>query len=184
MPAQNVTTFQFEVDKSIRNITKDGAPWFAAVDVCRALGLSDERSSIRSLDNDEKGWHTISTLGGEQTITIVSESGLYALFLGSRSARKPDSQAHKFRRWVTSDLLPAVRKTGRYESPTAVPRIVIEDAPSAIANATLHLENVPAYASMVTLVRDAWNIRRDIRRLNKTRNKEQLRESNRLHLVR
>ena len=93
----------------LRTIVKDGEPWFVAADVCRALELGTTAKAIERLDTDEKGMNSIHTLGGNQNMTIVSESGLYSLVLGSR---KP--QAHAFKRWVTHDVIPSIRKTGAY----------------------------------------------------------------------
>lgn len=87
-----------------------GDPWFVAADVCAALHLPDTHKAVARLDDDEKGRNSIPTPGGEQDMTIVNEPGLYSLVLGSR---KPE--AKRFKRWVTHEVLPAIRKTGRYE---------------------------------------------------------------------
>lgn len=85
-------------------------PWFVAKDVCDALTLENSRKATASLDDDEKGVSPIVTPSGTQQMTIVNESGLYNLIFQSR---KPEAKA--FRKWVTSEVLPAIRKTGRYE---------------------------------------------------------------------
>lgn len=90
-------------------VDDDGAYWFVAKDVAEALGYGNIRSTLSLLDTDEKGVHTVDTLGGTQTMTTVSESGLYSLILRSR---KPE--AKPFRRWVTSEVLPSLRKRGKY----------------------------------------------------------------------
>lgn len=89
---------------------KDGEPWFVAKDVCDALTLENSRKATASLDDDEKGVSPIVTPSGTQQMTIVSESGLYNLIFQSRKA-----EAKAFRKWVTSEVLPSLRKTGRYE---------------------------------------------------------------------
>ena len=89
--------------------TLAGEPWFVAADVCRALEIGDSRTATARLDADEKGAVLIRTLGGEQKVTIISESGLYALVL---SSRKPEAKA--FKRWITHEVIPAIRKTGGY----------------------------------------------------------------------
>lgn len=94
---------------TIRSCMKDGQPWFVAADVCKALNLPDTHKAVERLDLDEKGRNSIPTPGGSQTMTIVSEPGLYALVLGSR---KPEAKA--FRRWITHEVIPAIRKTGGY----------------------------------------------------------------------
>jgi prophage antirepressor-like protein len=113
----NATTtpavFQFNTHQ-VRTVVKDGEPWFIASDVCATLGYRDAATGARCLDDDEKGTHNVCTLGGEQKLTVISESGLYALVLRSR---KPE--ARKFAKWVTSEVLPAIRKTGKFDAKTA-----------------------------------------------------------------
>ena len=87
----------------------NGETWFVAKDVCDRLGLTNSRKALQSLDNDEKGVTTGYTLGGNQAMGIVNESGLYSLVFQSR---KPG--AKKFRKWVTMEVLPSIRKTGSY----------------------------------------------------------------------
>ena len=99
------TIFTYE-NTNVRTVTtEDGEPLFAAKDVCAILGLSNPRTSLALLDEDEKGVHTMDTPGGKQELTTVNESGLYSLILRSR---KPEAKA--FRRWVTSEVLPSIRK--------------------------------------------------------------------------
>ena len=89
-----------------------GEPWFVAKDVCDALGFGNSRSSLALLDEDEKGVHSMDTLGGNQTMTTVSEAGLYSLILRSRKA-----EAKQFKRWITHEVLPTIRKHGGYLTP-------------------------------------------------------------------
>ncbi|CAM4178301.1 BRO family protein [Comamonas aquatilis] len=104
-----ITPFNFGAH-AVRVITRDNQPWFAAVDVCNALGYRNSRKAVADhLDDDERGVTTSDTLGGNQQLTIISESGLYALVLRSR---KPE--ARKFAKWVTSEVLPSIRQTGGY----------------------------------------------------------------------
>ena len=105
-------TVKIYKNSPIRIVTKDGEPWFVAKDVCKVLEITKVDSAIRNLDADEKGAHTVSTPGGNQEMTIVSEAGLYSLILRSR---KPEAKA--FKRWVTHEVLPSIRKTGAYLSP-------------------------------------------------------------------
>ena len=93
----------------IRTTVKDGAPLFVAADVCRALEISKYRDAVSRLDEDERGSFEVDTPGGTQKMTAVTESGLYSLVLGSR---KPEAKA--FKRWITHDVIPAIRKTGGY----------------------------------------------------------------------
>ena len=90
-------------------LDEQGNPWFVAKDVCKVLQIRNSRDACSVLDEDEKGVGKGDTLGGTQEVTLISESGLYTLILRSN---KPN--AKKFRKWVTSDVLPALRQTGRY----------------------------------------------------------------------
>lgn len=111
---QEAKVFTFnENNKPIRVELVDGEPWFVAKDVCDALTLENSRKATASLDDDEKGVSPIVTPSGTQQMTIVNESGLYNLIFQSR---KPE--AKKFRKWVTGEVLPSIRKTGRYEAAT------------------------------------------------------------------
>ena len=107
-----VTPQAFEFgSRPVRTVMRDGEPWFVAADVCAVLEHSNSRKAVGALDDDEKGVTIGYTRGGVQQMTIVNESGLYSLVFASR---KP--QAKAFRRWVTADVLPAIRRTGRYEA--------------------------------------------------------------------
>ena len=106
-------TFFFR-GQNVRTVIKDGEPWFVAKDVCEALGIEKYRDAVAALDPDERVSTNMDTLGGKQSMTAVSESGLYALVFKSR---KPEAKA--FRKWVTSEVLPALRKTGHYAMPKA-----------------------------------------------------------------
>jgi len=100
--------FDFE-EQAVRIEMREGAPWFVAADVCRVLEISNPRNVVARLDDDEKGVHTVDTLGGPQEMTIINESGLYSLILTSR---KP--AAKRFKKWVTAEVLPTLRRTGAY----------------------------------------------------------------------
>lgn len=109
-----IIPFDFETN-AVRVVMIDDAPWFVAVDVCRVLEHSNIRQAIsRWLDNDEKGVTSGDTLGGKQEMNIVSESGLYALILRSNTPA-----AKKFRKWVTAEVLPAIRRNGAYHAPSS-----------------------------------------------------------------
>lgn len=116
----NLSVFNFEQNSQIRIIMIDNNPWFVAKDICEALGLANHRDAISKLDNDEKGVALTDTLGGQQELSIINESGMYALVMRSRDAMKEGTPQHKFRKWVTSEVLPAIRKTGKYEAPKPI----------------------------------------------------------------
>lgn len=108
--------FDFE-GQQVRVVTDaQGEPWFVAADVLSTLTL--DRKALERLDADEKGVSSIHTLGGDQEMTIVNEPGLYGLVLGSR---KPE--AKRFKRWVTHEVLPAIRKTGTYSVSSVPPAL-------------------------------------------------------------
>jgi prophage antirepressor-like protein len=109
MPERKIKPFLFEGEITVRVIDRDGAPWFVATDVCRALGILNAADTVRGLDEDEKGIDTTDTLGGHQEAVVISESGLYSLIFKSR---KPN--AVRFRKWVTTEVLPTLRRTGSY----------------------------------------------------------------------
>lgn len=105
----------------LRHIWRDEEPWFIVADVCRCLGLGKPNDVTKYLDDDEKGTISSRTPGGTQEISIVSEAGLYSLILRSR---KPD--AKKFKRWITHEVLPAIRKHGMYATEDIVNRIMAD----------------------------------------------------------
>ncbi|MEY2340928.1 Bro-N domain-containing protein [Acidithiobacillus sp. IBUN Pt1247-S3] len=113
LQASTPVVFQFH-SLEVRTLERDGQIWFVASDVAQALGYREAERLTRWLDDDEKGTHIVGTLGGDQTVTILSESGLYHALLKSR---RPE--AKPFRRWVTQEVLPAIRQQGGYVAPQA-----------------------------------------------------------------
>ncbi|MEG9884806.1 MAG: Bro-N domain-containing protein [Hyphomicrobiales bacterium] len=101
-----ITPFQFE-DYPVRVIEKDGEPWFVAADVCAVLGIQNPSMAVRRLDEDEVTLYQIE--GSHRPTNIVNESGLYSLVL-----RSDKPQAKRFKKWVTAEVLPTIRKTGQY----------------------------------------------------------------------
>lgn len=111
-----LSVFNFDTH-AVRTLTRDGDPWFVAADVCEVLTIGNNRDAVARLDDDEKadvGITDISSNGTAQgrSVTIINESGLYSLILTSR---KPE--AKRFKKWVTSEVLPSIRKTGGYTPP-------------------------------------------------------------------
>ncbi len=114
-----IVPFLFESEHLVRTVERGGDPWVVLADVCRVLGISNSRDAASRLDDDEKATLTrcanTDSIDGcdadarAQTITVINESGLYALIFRSR---KP--VAKRFRKWVTGEVLPAIRKTGGY----------------------------------------------------------------------
>jgi len=99
-------------DALIRVIERDGDPWWVAGDVAKVLGYREAYHMVRMLDDDEAAPHIVGTLGGQQEMITISESGLYHAVLKSR---RPDAKV--FRKWVTAEVLPAIRKRGSYHLP-------------------------------------------------------------------
>ena len=103
-----VKLWQYE-SHDVRTIEKDGEPWWVLSDVCKVLELSSPHKIADRLDEDEKGRNLIPTHGGNQEMTVINESGLYNVIL-----RSDKPQAKPFRKWVTSEVLPSIRKHGAY----------------------------------------------------------------------
>ena len=99
-------------DNPVRIIEKDGEPWFVAKDVAAILGYRDAYTLVRRLDEDERGTRKVCTPSAEQEMTVINEAGLYSAILGSN---KPEAKA--FKRWVTHEVLPSIRKNGAYLAP-------------------------------------------------------------------
>lgn len=115
-----VQIFQNQQFGSVRTIECNGEPWFVAADVCRALGLDQVSNTIKRLDDDEKALISIKGISrGNDSVSIVNEPGLYSLVLGSR---KPEARA--FKRWVTHEIIPTIRKHGMYATPEMAERML------------------------------------------------------------
>lgn len=109
----DITPFAYG-DQQVRVVTRDGEPWFVAADIAKTLGYRIAPDMVRSLDEDEKGTQIVRTPGGRQQMTIISEAGLYSAIVRSRV-----EGAKAFKRWVTHDVLPSIRKRGDLVSPPA-----------------------------------------------------------------
>lgn len=153
--SSELVPFQFPATgQPVRTVTVDGQPWFVAGDVCAVLALGNPYSSLALLDDDEKGLHIVETPGGPQRVTIVNEPGLYSLILRSR---KPEAKA--FKRWITHDVLPAIRQTGSYAvAPNfEVPR-TLPEALRAYAAEVEAREAAEQRAAELEGPAEAWNV--------------------------
>lgn len=103
----------------VRALEIENEPWFVAVDVCTNIGLSNTTESVKALDEDEKGTLRISEGGPE--VNIITEAGLYSLVIRSN---KPEAKL--FKRWVTHEVLPSIRKTGSYSIQKQIPKTFAE----------------------------------------------------------
>lgn len=108
MNMPSLIPFSFE-GQAVRVTDQGGEPQFVLPDVCKVLGIRNSRDAAARLDDDEKGVVITDTLGGPQEMTVINESGLWSLVLTSR---KPE--AKRFKKWITSEVIPAIRKTGGY----------------------------------------------------------------------
>lgn len=107
-----ILPFQFDTQE-VRTLLIDDQPWFFAIDVCNALELRDTNKALIGLDDDEKREHEQYSGSGRKPV-LINESGLYSLILRSRKA-----EAKRFKKWVTAEVLPAIRQHGRYDIATA-----------------------------------------------------------------
>lgn len=108
----DLKTFEKAEFGSVRVVIRESEPWFVAKDVCDCLELGNSRDAVSGLDDDEKGVAIIDTLGGPQEMTVISEPGLYSLILRSR---KPEAKV--FKRWITHEVIPSIRRHGGYLTP-------------------------------------------------------------------
>lgn len=113
--------FKNEQFGEVRTIAKDGEPWFVANDICKVLGHTNSRVAVASLDEDEKGVSKVYTLGGEQQMTVVNEAGMYQLVIRSNL---PAAKA--FKRWITHEVIPTIRRHGAYATETTIESIIAD----------------------------------------------------------
>lgn len=120
-----IKTFTKDGIGEIRTKIIDNEPWFVAKDICNILEIVKSRDVVSRLEDDEKGVYTIDTLGGKQETWFINESGLYNLIFTSR---KPE--AKQFKKWITSEVIPSIRKTGMYATDEILdnPDLLIEIA--------------------------------------------------------
>lgn len=113
MNPNEIIPFNYE-GNTVRTVETNGETWFVAADVAKILGYRDAFNMTRRLDDDEKGTRSVSTPGGEQHLAIINEAGLYTAIIGSKV-----EGAKAFKRWVTHEVLPAIRTKGGYLTPEA-----------------------------------------------------------------
>jgi len=115
-------------NNSVRAFEESGIAWFVASDISKALGYAQAKDMTRMLDEDEKGRRLVPTMSGSQEMVTINESGMYHALIKSR---KPE--AKPFRKWVTGEVLPAIRKTGSYTLPTTLTPAQKRDIQEAVA---------------------------------------------------
>lgn len=130
-----IVPFTYE-DNSIRVVEKDGDPWFVAKDVCDFFGVTNRNRVMQNIADEDKGGTRLSTPGGDQTLTTINESGLYSLLfaLNPNNARGLSEEernakyerVHNFKRWVTHEVLPAIRRHGMYATPDTIEKMLAD----------------------------------------------------------
>lgn len=153
---KNLSTFVSDQFGAVRTLTIDGEPWFVAADVCRALSIGNNRQALSYLDEDEKGVIISDTLGGKQKLNTVNEPGLYSLVLRSR---KPEAKA--FKRWITHEVIPAIRKTGAY-AVSGTPMMTAEQAAVLLESMHAFVQNQSEFLACASKVLDAMNAFTDV----------------------
>ena len=141
--SNSIKIFENNQFGQIRSIEKDGEPWFVAVDVCQALDIQNTSDAIKRLDDDERA---MFNLGRQGKANMVNEYGLYNLILASRK-----TEAKEFKRWITHEVIPSIRKTGSY-TVTAPDAIDYKKLPSTNHAASILMRSYKmAGANMVSL---------------------------------
>lgn len=161
MQNKNLSTFLNDQFGSVRTLTIDGEPWFVAVDVCRALDIANPRDAVKRLEDDERMTVDLTDChskqrGGAQKLNAINEPGLYSLVLASR---KPEAKA--FKRWITHEVIPAIRKTGAYAVP-GTPMMTAEQAAVLLESMHAFVQNQGEFLACASKVLDAMNAFTDV----------------------
>lgn len=148
----DLTTFTNPEFGQVRTVEIDGTPWLVGKDVAVALGYKEPTKAVRDkVDPEDRGMSKMDTPSGEQEMLIINESGLYSLILSSKMPK-----AKAFKRWVTSEVLPAIREHGAYESVKAKQHIEQLEATNTRLNAAIQ-----AVSSAKAELADVINLRND-----------------------
>ncbi len=127
----DIVPFMFK-DNAVRTVERDGDPWFVGRDVCRVLDIAKVEQALGRLENDERGTYTIGTPGGDQSMIVISEPGVYRLVFSSRKA-----EAEEFKRWLAHEVLPQIRKTGKFAPVEPASPALWDDQAVALLNIKL-----------------------------------------------
>ena len=140
--------FSYE-GKEVRTVQRDGEPWWVAKDVCDVFGETNRNRAMQALDADEKGYTQMTTPGGVQNASIVSEAGLYALLFSMQPSKargvsdthiaQREDALRKFKRWVTHEVLPSIRKHGAYMTPNKLEEVLLD--PDTLIRLATDLKN-------------------------------------------
>lgn len=161
MENKNLSTFVSDQFGSVRTLTIDGEPWFVAADVCRALDIANPRDAVKRLEDDERMTVDLTDghskqRGGAQKLNAINEPGLYSLVLASR---KPEAKA--FKRWITHEVIPAIRKTGAYAVP-GTPMMTAEQAAVLLESMHAFMQNQSEFLVCASKVLDAMDAFTDV----------------------
>lgn len=152
-PEAAITTYNFNGSTPVR-VVKDesGEPWFVAKDVCDALELGNPSQAVSSLDEEERSLISNEAVRNNGPVVVVDEGGLYTLTLRCRDAVKPGTLAYKFRKWVTHEVLPAIRRDGGYvhAAPDDPPEVIMAKA-LKVADATMKRQKEQLEAARATI---------------------------------
>lgn len=153
-PTQRVQMFMFDTVHVRVLRAEDDEPLFVAADVARALGYRDAANMVRRLDGDDRGTRSVSTPGGDQDMTVITEAGLYTAILASQV-----DGARRFKRWVTHEVLPEIRRTGRYSQLPAQPATLPSKKELAqwVVEAETRAELAEAKVAELEPPASAWN---------------------------
>lgn len=143
-------------DQPVRTLVVDGEPWFVAADVARILGYREAYDMTRRLDSEDKGPRSVRTPGGDQQMTVISEPGLYVAVLGSQV-----DGARMFKRWITHEVLPTLRRTGTYTTAETTQQLALPqtyaEALRALADTHEAKELAQARAAELEPAAAAWD---------------------------
>lgn len=142
-----VESFRFGTH-GLRALLIDGEPWFVGADVAAVLGYDRTSNMSRMLDDDEKGTHIVSTPGGDQEMLTISEPGLFAAVIRSRIP-----EAREFKRWVTHEVLPSIRRTGSYAVPETREHLLAR----AVLEASEAIKEKDEHIAELTPRAEAWD---------------------------
>ena len=131
----NLQVFKNDQFGEIRTVEINGEPWFVGKDIAERLGYSNARDAVlRHVDSDDRGVSRFTTASGDQEMTIINESGLYSLVLSSKLPT-----AKQFKRWITSEVIPSIRKHGAYMTPETIEKVLLN--PDTIINLASQLKS-------------------------------------------
>lgn len=154
----------------VRTIMKEGEPWFVAADVCNVFGETNRNRAMQPLEDDEKGYTQIETPGGKQQMAVVNEAGLYSMLFVMQPTKargvtdeyieKRHAQLRAFKRWITHEVIPSIRKHGAYMTPETVEQVLSN--PDTIIRLATELKQARETNQMLTIQNSALTVSNQI----------------------